>query len=119
MVANCNRFHLVETGDSCWALANAAGIDLTKFYALNPAVSTNCSHLLAGYYVCLAVASDGAPATTITSGTPVSAPTAVYVTSASSADAPGTSTSSASGTHVAATPSPVQVRLCVILPASG
>ena len=102
MVANCNRFYKVETGDGCWAIANAANIDLDKFYSMNPGVGTDCTHLLAGYYVCLAVVSDGAPATTITSGTPV-APTAVPVTSSSPAMTSSTSVVAAN------TPSPAQV----------
>ncbi|KAK4031910.1 hypothetical protein C8A01DRAFT_41650 [Parachaetomium inaequale] len=104
MVANCNRFYKVESGDACWSISNAAGIDVNKFYSMNPAVGTDCSHLLAGYYVCLAVASDGAPATTITSGTPV-AP-AIPVTSSSPVASPTTTTTS--GGAVGATPLPVQ-----------
>ena len=106
MVANCNRFYKVESGDGCWAIANAANIDVNKFYSMNPAVGTDCSLLLAGFYVCLGLVSDGGPATTITSGTPV-APTIASGTPA----APTTT----SGTTVAATPRPVQVRFCVHL----
>jgi len=28
MVANCRRFYFAQAGDGCWAIANAAGIDL-------------------------------------------------------------------------------------------
>ncbi len=108
MVANCNRFYKVETGDSCWALASAAGIDLDKLYAMNPAVGTDCSHLLSGYYICLGLASDGVPATTITSGTPV-APIATTSGAAAVTSSVVKTTTSGSAT-VVATPSPVQVR---------
>ncbi|KAK3386683.1 hypothetical protein B0H63DRAFT_558330 [Podospora didyma] len=73
MAAQCNRFYKVEPGDGCFAIAAAANIQLTTFYALNPAVGTDCSGLLSGFYVCLGVVSDGAPATTISTGTPVAA----------------------------------------------
>lgn len=52
MVANCNSFHLIVSGDTCYNLANAAGIALSQFYAWNPAVKNDCSGLDTGYYVC-------------------------------------------------------------------
>jgi LysM repeat protein len=105
MAANCNRFYLVRSGDTCWALANAAAIPLDTFYALNPAVGTDCSHLQSGFYVCLGLASGGAAATTIATGPPVPA-----VTTALSSTTKSGSSSSGGVTPPAATatPSPVQ-----------
>ncbi len=103
MAASCNRFYLVKSGDGCWAIANAASIPLDTFYALNPAVGTDCSGLLSGFYVCLGLASDGVPATTITTGDPV--PGVATSTVRITTSAATTTTSAAS---VAATPSPVQ-----------
>ncbi|KAH8896311.1 hypothetical protein GQ53DRAFT_743558 [Thozetella sp. PMI_491] len=72
MVSGCHRFYFVESGDGCWAIANSAQIDLNNFYAWNPAVQTDCSKLLAQYYVCIGISG---PVTTITTGSPVPAPT--------------------------------------------
>jgi spore germination protein YaaH len=99
MSPNCNRFYLVRAGDGCWALAAAAGTPLDTFYALNPSVGTDCSHLLSGYYVRLGLVGDGAAATTIVTGAPVPAATTSAVVSSSSAS---------SSAAAAATPSPVQ-----------
>ncbi|UKZ53591.1 hypothetical protein TrVGV298_007386 [Trichoderma virens] len=55
MTSNCRGFHLVVSGDSCSAIATAAGISLTNFYSWNPAVGTSCSSLWLGYYVCIAI----------------------------------------------------------------
>lgn len=55
--ASCNRFYLVQPGDGCWAIANSANIPLATFYDLNPAVGTDCSGLLSGFYVCLGLTS--------------------------------------------------------------
>jgi hypothetical protein len=47
MTENCNRFHLVEEGDGCWAIANDAGIALDDLYAWNPAdVFSSRPHLI-------------------------------------------------------------------------
>ena len=103
MAARCNRFYFVKPGDGCWAIANAAAIPLDTFYALNPAVATDCSGLLSGFYVCLGLTSDGTPATTITTGDAV--PGVATSTAATTSKAATTTTSA---TPVAATPSPVQ-----------
>ncbi|KAK3933515.1 hypothetical protein QBC46DRAFT_326379 [Diplogelasinospora grovesii] len=72
MVSSCSRFYLVESGDSCSMIATDAGITLTQFYSMNPAVGTSCQDLEAGVYVCIGTTGAG---TTIASGTPVPAPT--------------------------------------------
>lgn len=53
IVANCNKYHLVESGDGCASIANTYGILLSNFYAWNPAVGTSCGSLWLGYYVCV------------------------------------------------------------------
>lgn len=55
MTASCDVFHLVVADDSCWAIANDAGITLDQFYAWNPTVGTDCSSLWLGYYVCISL----------------------------------------------------------------
>lgn len=63
---------MVESGDGCWAISNDVGISLDDFYAWNPAVNTDCSLLLTGFYVCIGTAG---PATTISTGPPIAAAT--------------------------------------------
>jgi len=53
MISTGDKFHLVQSGDSCAAVASAAGISLSEFYAWNPAVGSSCSYLDVGDYVCV------------------------------------------------------------------
>lgn len=52
MVSGCKDFYLVQSGDGCWAIANANGIELTDFYEWNPAIEDDCTNLQANVYVC-------------------------------------------------------------------
>ncbi|KAK0385665.1 hypothetical protein NLU13_6842 [Sarocladium strictum] len=103
MVANCNKFHLVVSGDTCGDIATAAGISLGSFYAWNPAVGGTCTLLLLGDYVCVGV---------IGSAVPTSTSTAIKATtSTSTSTKPATSTSTKATTTTGngiSTPSPIQ-----------
>lgn len=55
MVSNCNGFHRVCSGDTCYDIAAEAGIWIIQLYAWNPAVGTDCSGLWLGYHVCISV----------------------------------------------------------------
>ncbi|OHE93540.1 LysM domain-containing protein [Colletotrichum orchidophilum] len=55
MVDNCNRFHMVKTGDGCAYDASNKGILLSDFYRWNPAVGDTCAGLWANVYVCCMV----------------------------------------------------------------
>lgn len=55
MTANCKKFYLVKSGDGCYDIAASYGIDLSNFYAWNPAVKTDCSGLWPDYYVCVGI----------------------------------------------------------------
>ncbi|KAL4860719.1 hypothetical protein BDV12DRAFT_191538 [Aspergillus spectabilis] len=52
IISNCNKYHLVESGDGCTSIASAYGISLSNFYSWNPAVGSSCGALWLGYYVC-------------------------------------------------------------------
>ncbi|EEQ32195.1 LysM domain-containing protein [Microsporum canis CBS 113480] len=67
MVANCNKFHQVVSGDSCFDISNAAGISLDNFYAWNPTVGNTCSSLWVQYYVCIGIQSS-APTSPLSKG---------------------------------------------------
>ncbi|KFY72763.1 hypothetical protein V499_07098 [Pseudogymnoascus sp. VKM F-103] len=56
MTSSCGAFHLVQANDQCGAIATSAGISLKQFCAWNPSVSTACSTLFAGDYVCISLA---------------------------------------------------------------
>ncbi|KAK8092914.1 hypothetical protein PG999_014501 [Apiospora kogelbergensis] len=66
MVGNCNSFHLVVGGDSCYDIAKNSGITLDEFYSWNPAVSNTCASLWGGYYVCTGVIGGGGGTPTTT-----------------------------------------------------
>ncbi|TQV92641.1 Peptidoglycan-binding Lysin subgroup [Cordyceps javanica] len=40
--ANCNKWAVVKSGDSCGSVASANGISVDQFYKWNPAVSKDC-----------------------------------------------------------------------------
>ncbi|OLN88297.1 LysM domain-containing protein-like protein 1 [Colletotrichum chlorophyti] len=77
LIASCNKFHLVESGNTCEVVVNQYGISLANFYDWNPAVGSACTGLWLGYYVCVGVPGSSPqppPATTTTSG-PATGPT--------------------------------------------
>jgi LysM repeat protein len=69
MVDNCDKFHLIETGDSCATIASEHSISLSHFFAWNSGVGTNCGSLWLGYYVCVSVVGQDTPTTTTSSTT--------------------------------------------------
>ncbi|MBE3043721.1 LysM peptidoglycan-binding domain-containing protein [Candidatus Bathyarchaeota archaeon] len=55
MVTNCDKFHKVVKGDTCWDIAADSRISQANFYKWNKAVGTDCGGLWAGYYVCISL----------------------------------------------------------------
>ncbi|KAK0639731.1 hypothetical protein B0T16DRAFT_247783 [Cercophora newfieldiana] len=53
MVANCNRFHKVASGDQCGTIASRYGVSLANFYSWNPGVGNNCQSLWLDTYCCV------------------------------------------------------------------
>ncbi|KJZ70860.1 hypothetical protein HIM_09725 [Hirsutella minnesotensis 3608] len=53
MAPGCRRFYYVKPGDGCWQISHDAGIELDRFYRLNPAVGPNCQSMWANIYVCV------------------------------------------------------------------
>ncbi|KAL2802202.1 hypothetical protein BJX63DRAFT_426247 [Aspergillus granulosus] len=84
IVANCNKYHLVESGDGCASIANAYGIPLSNFYTWNPAVGSSCGSLWLGYYVCVGTSLSDQPTTTTTRTTN----TATTITSTAAGPSP-------------------------------
>ncbi|KAK4041568.1 autolysin [Parachaetomium inaequale] len=73
IAANCNKFHLVASGDTCGRLSVAYAISLPDFYSWNPAVDDACTGLWLGYYVCVGVEASATPTTTATPTIPTGA----------------------------------------------
>ncbi|KAJ5928235.1 hypothetical protein N7466_007191 [Penicillium verhagenii] len=63
MYSECDSFYLVQSGDSCDAIATAESISLASLYAWNPAVGTSCADLYLSYYICVGV--EPTPMTTL------------------------------------------------------
>ncbi|KAH8624629.1 hypothetical protein IG631_20094 [Alternaria alternata] len=95
MTTNCNKFHLVVSGDGCYDLASTYSISLDDFYAWNPAVGSECTSLWTKTYVCVG----------LIGSTPTPKPT---VTPAPSTTVKPSSTVKTSTGNGVATPTPVQ-----------
>lgn len=69
IISTCTSFYKVVSGDTCQKITDNYGtFTLANFYSWNPAVGSDCSGLLLGYYVCVGV--PGTPTTkSITSST--------------------------------------------------
>lgn len=96
MVSNCNKFHLVESGQYCALIISQYGISDTDFYTWNPEVGgSSCSNLWLDAYVCVGViGGNPAPTTTLvtststtTAGNGVATPTPVRDGMAKNCDA--------------------------------
>lgn len=55
MTKDCNKFYLVQSGDSCQGIVTRHGITLDDLYKWNPAVGTTCSSLWGNTHVCVGV----------------------------------------------------------------
>lgn len=54
MVDNCNKFHLVKSGDSCGAIQSTYSIpNYAQLYSWNPALGNDCQFLVPGYHISL------------------------------------------------------------------
>ncbi|KAH8768227.1 LysM domain-containing protein [Diaporthe sp. PMI_573] len=79
ITSDCKSFYKVATGDTCQKIVDLYGtFTLDDFYSWNPAVESDCSTLLRGYYVCVGISNTptAAPTTTTATATTTGAPTA-------------------------------------------
>ncbi|EFX06453.1 peptidoglycan-binding protein [Grosmannia clavigera kw1407] len=53
--SSCTVYHVVVSGDTCYAISTTYKISLDEFYGWNPNVGTDCSALWLGYAVCVGV----------------------------------------------------------------
>ncbi|KAK8080354.1 hypothetical protein PG997_008172 [Apiospora hydei] len=71
MVSDCNKFHLVENGQTCSTIASLYSISFAQFVQWNPAAKSDCSGLWSSTYACVGVLGGGGttpPPTTTTAG---------------------------------------------------
>ncbi|KAI0295013.1 hypothetical protein BC826DRAFT_968608 [Russula brevipes] len=72
----CSTTRVVQSGDTCEAIANAAGIPVSTLLANNPAVNSGCTNLFIGQVLCTAIqaaqAGDTCEAIASAAGIPVS-----------------------------------------------
>ncbi|KAK0666031.1 hypothetical protein QBC41DRAFT_339383 [Cercophora samala] len=52
---SCNRYHYVQSGDTCAVIAAANGISIAQFLSWNPEVNAGCTNLWLNYFVCTGV----------------------------------------------------------------
>ncbi|GBF66700.1 LysM domain-containing protein [Trichophyton mentagrophytes] len=55
IVDNCDKFHLVQSGENCAAIASKYGISLAQFTQWNSAAGSNCEGLWANAYACVSI----------------------------------------------------------------
>ncbi|KAL8758634.1 MAG: hypothetical protein Q9184_003869 [Pyrenodesmia sp. 2 TL-2023] len=55
IVANCNKYYLVNSGDSCYTIQQTQMVTSTNFLSWNMGIKADCSNLFVGYYVCTGV----------------------------------------------------------------
>lgn len=56
MVDHCNRFHKVESGDTCGAIASKSGVTVAQLAQWNTGIGgTACTGIWLGYFVCTGV----------------------------------------------------------------
>ncbi|OAA74234.1 LysM domain-containing protein [Cordyceps fumosorosea ARSEF 2679] len=71
---DCVKFEEARSGDSCWAIANRAGVELASLYKWNAvlgAAGENCgTQIWPGYFYCVGVSGGGSPTPTTTSSGP-------------------------------------------------
>ncbi|EGD89384.2 hypothetical protein H112_03004 [Trichophyton rubrum D6] len=69
LAKDCDKFHLVVSGDNCYSIQTKYGISTDQFKAWNPYINAECSNLWADYYVCVHV-----PGATISTSMPMPTP---------------------------------------------
>ncbi|KAK4172182.1 hypothetical protein QBC36DRAFT_315088 [Triangularia setosa] len=52
---NCNRYHYVQSGDTCAVIASINGISVPQFLSWNSEINGECTNLWLNYFVCTGV----------------------------------------------------------------
>ncbi|KAL2812859.1 hypothetical protein BJX63DRAFT_432363 [Aspergillus granulosus] len=51
---DCTEYYVVQSGDGCWAISDAHGIDVETLYAWNPSIGSDCGSIWPDYALCVA-----------------------------------------------------------------
>ncbi|KAK1655798.1 hypothetical protein BDP81DRAFT_456637 [Colletotrichum phormii] len=80
--SECNKWVEAQSGDGCWAMYTAAGIEASQFYAWNPvlgAAGENCgTQIWPTYFYCIGTSSTSSLAPTTTKAADPAKPTATH-----------------------------------------
>lgn len=77
MVGNCNRFHLVVSGDGCTSIGSLYAVTMADLAAWNPAIGSTCTSLWLNTYICVGVMGSGPSPTTTAPGNGIATPTPI------------------------------------------
>ncbi|KAL8351485.1 hypothetical protein RB598_006322 [Gaeumannomyces tritici] len=75
MVNNCNKFFLVNSGESCSNVLSKNGITIAQLFAWNSGVKSDCSGMWGNVYVCVGIIGQQPPTTTKPPGNGIATPT--------------------------------------------
>lgn len=75
IVSNCDKFHLVETGQTCEVIAGLYGISQDELKAWNPNAGSSCTGLWADAYACVSIIGHESAPTTTSPGNGIATPT--------------------------------------------
>lgn len=60
MVGNCNKFHLVASGDNCWSVASKYSLTESQLQQWNAGIGGSaCNNMWTGYHLCVGVSGGG------------------------------------------------------------
>ncbi|KAI4591934.1 hypothetical protein KJ359_012065 [Pestalotiopsis sp. 9143b] len=110
--AGCTQYWLVSASDTCASIIFSAGVvNMTDFYAWNPAVGSDCAGLTPDYYVCVSTSVSGTidpiSIVTITPGvSTTAAPTATTTNTSSTSKTTSTGSTTTSAGAAVTTPTP-------------
>lgn len=83
---NCDAFYLVQSGDTCVAIASSNGITLAQFLEWNPNAGSSCTGLWASTYACISIIGVDRTPTTTTTGNGITTPTPTQPSMVSNCD---------------------------------
>lgn len=80
VVANCDSFYYVKSGDNCENIAKSNGISTAQFLSWNPSAGSDCTGLWANAYACISIIGHtptSAAPTTTTTGNGIATPSPI------------------------------------------
>ncbi|KAJ5097343.1 hypothetical protein N7456_008064 [Penicillium angulare] len=66
IIASCDKWYQVESGDTCPQIASNNSVSTAQLESWNPAIGKDCGNLKPTYWICVGVAGNGVTSTTAT-----------------------------------------------------